>query len=78
MFSDLLSQRIRDQFHHVDTCPYQGPRILFENAGGSLTLKSVVRVNAEQLQLSLNSIRVNQRFPGLFATIDAPAPVPFA
>ena len=33
---------VRDRFAHVDACPYQGPRIFFENAGGALTLKSVV------------------------------------
>jgi len=59
MFSDALSQRIRDQFHHVDTCPYQGPRIYFENAGGSLTLKSVVKVNAELSAIPDNQGRDN-------------------
>jgi len=48
-------QEIRDRFHHVDSCPYQGPRVFFENAGGSLTLKSVVEVNAQ-----LSSIPDNQ------------------
>jgi selenocysteine lyase/cysteine desulfurase len=52
--SDLLSE-IRDRFYHVDHCPYQGPRIFFENAGGSLTLKSVVEVNSH-----LSSIPDNQ------------------
>jgi len=52
--SDLLSE-IRNRFHHVDHCPYQGPRIFFENAGGSLTLKSVVEVNSH-----LSSIPDNQ------------------
>ena len=55
MFEEKLMQEIRDRFHHVDTCPYQGPRVFFENAGGSLTLKSVVDVNAE-----LSSIPDNQ------------------
>ena len=55
MFDDQLLSEIRDRFHHVDQCPYQGPRIFFENAGGSLTLKSVVEVNAH-----LSSIPDNQ------------------
>ena len=38
---------IRDQFSHVDNCPFQGPRVFFENAGGALTLKSVVERSAE-------------------------------
>ena len=55
MFDELLLNEIRNRFHHVDHCPYQGPRIFFENAGGSLTLKSVVEVNAH-----LSSIPDNQ------------------
>ncbi len=55
MFDELLLSEIRNRFHHVDHCPYQGPRIFFENAGGSLTLKSVVEVNAH-----LSSIPDNQ------------------
>ena len=55
MFDANLLGEIRDRFHHVDHCPYQGPRIFFENAGGSLTLKSVVEVNSH-----LSSIPDNQ------------------
>lgn len=71
MFSDSLSQRIRDQFHHVDTCPYQGPRIFFENAGGSLTLKSVVRVNAELSAIPDNQGRDNPASWAMGRIIDA-------
>jgi len=39
---DALIQTIRDRFAHVDSCPFEGPRVFFENAGGALTLKSVV------------------------------------
>ncbi len=59
MFEDNLLQEIRDRFHHVDTCPYQGPRAFFENAGGSLTLKSVVDVNAELSAIPDNQGRDN-------------------
>ena len=45
MFENNLMNEIRERFCHVDTCPYSGPRIFFENAGGGLTLKSVVEVN---------------------------------
>ena len=55
MFEEKLLNEIRDRFHHVDTCPYQGPRVFFENAGGSLTLKSVVETNT-----LLSSIPDNQ------------------
>ena len=40
-----LIKAIRERFAHVDACPFQGPRIFFENAGGALTLKSVVETN---------------------------------
>ena len=55
MFDEKLLQEIRDRFHHVDSCPYQGSRAFFENAGGSLTLKSVVEINTQ-----LSSIPDNQ------------------
>tara|TARA_R110002096_G_scaffold416576_2_gene619241 strand:- start:54680 stop:55930 length:1251 start_codon:yes stop_codon:yes gene_type:complete len=42
MFNDEVMNEIRDRFELVDHCPYQGKRIFFENAGGALTLKSVV------------------------------------
>jgi selenocysteine lyase/cysteine desulfurase len=59
MFDDSLMQQIRDRFCHVDTCPYQGPRIFFENAGGGLTLKSVVEVNTELAGIPDNQGRDN-------------------
>lgn len=59
MFSQPIMEAIRDRFLHVDTCPYQGPRIFFENAGGSLTLKSVVEVNSELAGIPDNQGRDN-------------------
>ena len=38
---DLLD-KIRGQFAQIDSCPVQGQRVFFENAGGALTLNSVV------------------------------------
>jgi len=52
-------QQIRERFHHVDSCPYQGERIFFENAGGSLTLKSVVETNAHFASIPDNQGRDN-------------------
>ena len=43
---DGLLDDIRNRFAHVETCPFQGPRIFFENAGGALTLKSAVETSA--------------------------------
>lgn len=70
MFSEPLIQSIRDKFHHVDTCPYQGPRIFFENAGGSLTLKSVVKVNAELSAIPDNQGRDNPASQAMVAIIN--------
>lgn len=59
MFSQQLIREIRDRFLHVDNCPYQGSRIFLENAGGSLTLKSVVEVNSQLAGLPDNQGRDN-------------------
>jgi selenocysteine lyase/cysteine desulfurase len=40
-----LMDEVRGRFAHVDSCPFQGPRVFFENAGGALTLKSVVETS---------------------------------
>ncbi|MGI9595588.1 MAG: aminotransferase class V-fold PLP-dependent enzyme [Acidimicrobiales bacterium] len=59
MFEAGLLAQVRDRFHHVDSCPYQGPRAFFENAGGSLTLKSVVARTAELMAIPDNQGRSN-------------------
>ena len=59
MFTHSLLSQIRERFHHVDSCPYQGPRAFFENAGGSLTLKSVVEVNTHLSAIPDNQGRDN-------------------
>ena len=59
MFNPELLTEIRARFHHTDECPYQGRRIFFENAGGSLTLKSVVEVNAKLSAIPDNQGRAN-------------------
>lgn len=59
MFERKLMNQVRDRFCHVDTCPYQGPRIFFENAGGALTLKSVVEVNTKLAGVPDNQGRDN-------------------
>jgi len=42
---DLIAA-IRGRFAHVESCPYGGPRVYFENGGGALTLKSVIETSA--------------------------------
>jgi selenocysteine lyase/cysteine desulfurase len=70
MFEPSLMQQIRDRFCHVDTCPYQGPRIFFENAGGALTLKSVVEVNTGLAGIPDNQGRDNPASRELVRIID--------
>ncbi len=59
LLSPELLAEVRSRFHHVDSCPYQGPRVFFENAGGSLTLKTAVERTAELMALPDNQGRSN-------------------
>ena len=54
-----LIDEIRARFAHVDTCPFQGPRIFFENAGGALTLKAVAETSAKFAAIPDNQGRDN-------------------
>ncbi|MEL7429961.1 MAG: aminotransferase class V-fold PLP-dependent enzyme [Pseudomonadota bacterium] len=56
---DLLLAQVRDRFAQVDECPVQGPRVFFENAGGALTLKSVVETSARFAAIPDNQGRDN-------------------
>ena len=70
MFNELLLGEIRQRFCHVDTCPFQGPRVFFENAGGSLTLKSVVEANTRLAGIPDNQGRDNPASHELVRIID--------
>lgn len=59
MFDAPLLADIRARFAHVDTCPFTGPRIFFENAGGALTLNSVVETSARFAAIPDNQGRDN-------------------
>jgi selenocysteine lyase/cysteine desulfurase len=56
---ESLMDEVRDRFCQVDTCPDQGARIFFENAGGALTLKSVVETSARYAAIPDNQGRDN-------------------
>mgnify|MGYP000099945257 CR=1 FL=1 len=58
MTPELLTD-IREKFAHVDACPFQGPRVFFENAGGALTLKSAVETSAKFAAIPDNQGRDN-------------------
>lgn len=64
--AELLTD-IRDRFAHVDECPFQGPRVFFENAGGALTLKSVTDTSARFAAIPDNQGRDN---PASHALVD--------
>ncbi|NIA06096.1 MAG: aminotransferase class V-fold PLP-dependent enzyme [Actinobacteria bacterium] len=59
-FEDYLLNQIRNRFAYVDEDPYSGKRIYFENAGGSLTLKSVLSLLPEVAGLPDNAGRQNK------------------
>lgn len=67
MFPDPLLAQIRASFAHVETCPFQGPRIFFENAGGALTLNSVVETSTKFAGIPDNQGRDN---PAAHALMD--------
>ncbi len=54
-----LLDDVRARFALVDTCPEQDQRIFFENAGGALTLKSVVETSASYAAIPDNQGRDN-------------------
>ncbi|KPP83355.1 MAG: Selenocysteine lyase [Rhodobacteraceae bacterium HLUCCO07] len=67
LISDDLLTRIRARFAHVETCPFQGERVFFENAGGALTLKSVVETSGFYSAIPDNQGRDN---PASHALVD--------
>ncbi|AZQ68502.1 aminotransferase class V-fold PLP-dependent enzyme [Silicimonas algicola] len=69
-FSPALLSEIRDRFAHVDTCPFEGERVFFENAGGALTLKSVVETSAKMAAIPDNQGRDNPASKALVEIID--------
>ena len=50
---------IRNKFEQIDECPVQGKRVFFENAGGALTLKSVVKCSVKYAAIPDNQERNN-------------------
>ena len=50
---------IRKRFAQVDICPEQGQRVFFENAGGALTLKTVVKNSQRYAAIPDNQGRDN-------------------
>ncbi|MEM9426342.1 MAG: aminotransferase class V-fold PLP-dependent enzyme [Pseudomonadota bacterium] len=68
-FSPDLLSAVRARFAHVETCPFEGPRVFFENAGGALTLNSVVETSARYAAYPDNQGRDNPASKALMADI---------
>ena len=65
-----LMEAVRGRFAHVDTCPFEGPRVFFENAGGALRLKSVIDTSAAYAGYADNQGRDNPASKALMSAID--------
>ncbi|PAU74816.1 aminotransferase class V-fold PLP-dependent enzyme [Halomonas salipaludis] len=59
LLSSALLEQVRKSFLHVEQCPFTGKRVFFENAGGSLTLKTAVERSAEVAGIPDNEHRDN-------------------
>lgn len=61
LFSADLQKQIRGKFCHVDSDPDIGPRLFFENAGGSLRLQKVLDVHSKIDSLPDCPERIHER-----------------
>ena len=68
-FSPNLLAEIRDKFAFVEDCPFEGKRVFFENAGGALTLKSVVETSSKFAAIPDNQGRANPASMALMGII---------
>ena len=68
-FSPNLLAEIRKKFAFVEECPFVGERIFFENAGGALTLKSVVETSSRFSAIPDNQGRENAASKALMEII---------
>ncbi|MCP5037137.1 MAG: aminotransferase class V-fold PLP-dependent enzyme [Rhodobacteraceae bacterium] len=68
VLADILGD-VRARFAHVDTCPIQGKRIFFENAGGALTLKTAAETSAYYAAIPDNQGRDNPASQALMQVI---------
>ena len=65
-----ILELIREKFFHVNECPFSGERIFFENAGGSLTLKSVVETSNKFAAIPDNQGRDNPASKAIMEAIN--------
>ena len=65
-----LIKKVREKFAHIDSCPFEGERIFFENAGGALTLRSVVDTSTKFAAIPDNQGRDNPASQALVGIIN--------
>ncbi|WP_305970895.1 MULTISPECIES: aminotransferase class V-fold PLP-dependent enzyme [unclassified Mameliella] len=70
MFEDALLSEIRGRFAHVENCPFTGKRVFFENAGGALTLNTVVETSTRFAAIPDNQGRDNPASKALVEVIN--------
>ncbi|WP_421904830.1 aminotransferase class V-fold PLP-dependent enzyme [Mameliella sp.] len=70
MFEDALLSEIRGRFAHVEDCPFTGKRVFFENAGGALTLNTVVETSTRFAAIPDNQGRDNPASKALVEVIN--------
>ncbi|WP_420324505.1 aminotransferase class V-fold PLP-dependent enzyme [Mameliella sp.] len=70
MFEDALLSEIRGRFAHVEDCPITGKRVFFENAGGALTLNTVVETSTRFAAIPDNQGRDNPASKALVEVIN--------
>jgi selenocysteine lyase/cysteine desulfurase len=68
-FPPALMKQIRARFAQVDRDPVVGERVFFENAGGALTLNSVVETSKDYAAIPDNQGRGNDMSKALVETI---------
>ena len=64
-----LMEAVRARFAHVERCPFTGPRVFFENAGGALTLNTVAALSADYAAIPDNQGRDNPASAALMQVI---------
>lgn len=61
LFTDAFQKSLKEQFCYADADPQFGPRLFFENSGGSLRLQSAVAVKAAVEQFPDCPERIHER-----------------
>ena len=68
--NSALLKKVRQKFAHIEECPFEGKRVFFENAGGALTLNSVVETSAKFAAIPDNQGRANKASQALVDIIN--------